>query len=123
VIARRLPSVKIPCPRSGDGRNIRRILVDRHDLDDSTKITVARDLLRDREGDIVKGVPAAQRMNRVAIDELLTDLETEYQVKPHIPMLKEASSRKGFFEREQFDAVRAHLPEHVRIHHRLAYQE
>ena len=34
VIAGRLPSVKIPCPRSGDGRTIRRILVDRHDLDD-----------------------------------------------------------------------------------------
>jgi excisionase family DNA binding protein len=33
VIAGRLPSVKIPCPRSGDGRSIRRILVDRHDLD------------------------------------------------------------------------------------------
>ena len=33
VLAGRLPSVKIPCPRSGDGRTIRRILVDRHDLD------------------------------------------------------------------------------------------
>ena len=34
VLAGRLPSVKIPCPRSGDGRTIRRILEDRHDLDD-----------------------------------------------------------------------------------------
>jgi hypothetical protein len=34
VLAGRLPSVKIPCPRSGDGRIIRRILVDRCDLDD-----------------------------------------------------------------------------------------
>ena len=34
--------------------------------------------------------------------------------KPHIPMLKEASARKGFFEREQFEALRAQLPEHVR---------
>ncbi len=33
VIAGRLPTVKIPCPRSGDGRTIRRVLVDRHDLD------------------------------------------------------------------------------------------
>jgi excisionase family DNA binding protein len=33
VIAGRLPSVKIPCPRSRDGRTIRRVLVDRHDLD------------------------------------------------------------------------------------------
>jgi len=28
-----IPSVKIPCPRSGNGRAIRRILVDRRDLD------------------------------------------------------------------------------------------
>ena len=29
VLAGRLPSVKIPCPRSGNGRPIRRILLDR----------------------------------------------------------------------------------------------
>jgi len=34
VIAGRLPSVKIPCPRSADGRTIRRVLVDRLDRDD-----------------------------------------------------------------------------------------
>jgi excisionase family DNA binding protein len=34
VIAGRLPSVKIPRPRSGDGRTIRRILLDRYDLDE-----------------------------------------------------------------------------------------
>ena len=28
-----IPSVRIPCPRSNDGRTIRRLLVDRHDLD------------------------------------------------------------------------------------------
>jgi hypothetical protein len=32
VFAGVLPTVRIPCPR-GDGRAIRRILVDRHDLD------------------------------------------------------------------------------------------
>lgn len=161
---------------------------------ESEKISVARDLLRDREGDVVKGIPASQRMNRVMFDELLTDLETEYQVngrdtlddlkrrlrlhirpyfggmraaaittadiikftskrqqagasngeinrelsgikraynlairagkllhKPHIPMLKEARARKGFFEREQFEAVRAHLPEHVQPAITFAY--
>ena len=30
--------------------------------------------------------------------------------KPHIPMLKEHNVRTGFFEREQFESVRAHLP-------------
>jgi len=33
VFAGVLPTVRIPCPRAGDGRAIRRILVDRHDLD------------------------------------------------------------------------------------------
>jgi integrase len=31
--------------------------------------------------------------------------------KPHVPMLKENNVRAGFFEREQFESVRAHLPE------------
>jgi integrase len=34
--------------------------------------------------------------------------------KPHIPMLEEHNVRTGFFEREQFDAVRKHLPSDLR---------
>jgi integrase len=34
--------------------------------------------------------------------------------RPHIAMLKEAIPRTGFFEREQFEAVRVALPEHLR---------
>lgn len=30
--------------------------------------------------------------------------------KPHIPLLREDNTRTGFFEREQFDSVRGHLP-------------
>ncbi len=34
--------------------------------------------------------------------------------KPHVPRLKEPKQpRKGFFERTEFDAVRAHLPEYL----------
>src|SRR5262249_21288584 len=33
---------------------------------------------------------------------------------PYIPMLVENNVRKGFFEQEQFSAVRSHLPEHLR---------
>ncbi len=33
---------------------------------------------------------------------------------PHIPMLREDNARQGFFEREQFEAVRRHLPSAVR---------
>ena len=28
-----IPSVKLPCPRARDGRTVRRVLVDLHDLD------------------------------------------------------------------------------------------
>ena len=34
--------------------------------------------------------------------------------RPHIPMLKESNVRTGFFERPEFDAVRAELPAHLR---------
>lgn len=34
--------------------------------------------------------------------------------KPHVPMLTESNVRKGFFEREQFESVRKHLPEAIR---------
>lgn len=34
--------------------------------------------------------------------------------KPHIPMLAEHNTRQGFFERDAFDAVRAHLPAALR---------
>lgn len=34
--------------------------------------------------------------------------------RPHVPRLKEAAPRKGFFEPEQFEAVRRHLPEALR---------
>ncbi len=33
VFAGALPTVKLPCPRAGDGRAIRRVLIDRRDLD------------------------------------------------------------------------------------------
>ena len=33
--------------------------------------------------------------------------------RPHVPMLQENNVRKGFFEQEQFHAVRSHLPDHL----------
>src|SRR5437867_3059871 len=47
---------------------------------ESVKISVARDLLRDREGDIVKGVPVSPKMTRVHFDELAADMVTDYKV-------------------------------------------
>ena len=46
--------------------------------------------------------------------------------RPHIPMLREDNTRKGFFERAQFDKGRENLPPrlrggcHLRVLHRLA---
>ena len=40
---------------------------------------------------------------------------------PHIPMLKEPSPRKGFFEREDFEAVLARLPAYLRAPMSFAY--
>jgi hypothetical protein len=48
--------------------------------------------------------------------------------KPYIPTLKEDNVRTGFFEREQFECVRQHLPEHVKpvvtlcLYHRMESQ-
>jgi integrase len=41
---------------------------------------------------------------------------------PHIPMLKEADPRAGFFEADQFRAVLGHLPAHLRLIARFAYE-
>jgi integrase len=150
---------------------------------ESEKESVARTLLRQREGDIVRGLAITPRTNRVRFDELAADVVNDYTVsgkrslddvtrhfelhlqpyfgawraanistvevrqyianrqaqkasnatinrelaalkrafslgieagklpvKPKIPMLRENNVRTGFFEREQFDTMRQHLP-------------
>jgi len=42
-------------------------------------------------------------------------------IPAHIALLKEAAPRKGFFEREQLDALLPHLPESVRPVIEVAY--
>jgi len=41
--------------------------------------------------------------------------------RPHIPMLTEDNVRQGFFEQDEFEDVRKHLPEHLRGVVTLAY--
>ena len=41
--------------------------------------------------------------------------------RPHIPMLEERNARQGFFEREAFESVRAHLPAPLRPLATFAY--
>jgi integrase len=149
------------------------------------KYEKARDMLKEREGDVAKGVPFSPAMGRLKFDEAMTDLETEYTVnkrdsldhlkrritlhlkpwfrgrrmttittaditayvehrqkqdaaaasinrelailkraytlairggkllpahRPYIAMLAEHNIRTGFFEAEQFAAVKAKLP-------------
>jgi integrase len=153
----------------------------------TTKETVARRILRSREGDVEHGIPINPKMGLITFEEaaeallnnykanglkthdhakrriekhltpafkgkrlgsITTDLIEKFIVdrqtagasngeinrelaclkrmftlavrarklhaKPHIPMLKEDNVRKGFFEPEQFAAVRAKLPEALR---------
>lgn len=40
---------------------------------------------------------------------------------PHVPMLTVNNARQGFFERAEFDAVLAHLPEHLHAPLRFAF--
>lgn len=58
-------------------------------------------------GEINRELTALKRMFTLAIQasKLLT--------KPYIPMLKENNVRSGFFEPEQFENVRKHLPAHL----------
>jgi hypothetical protein len=47
---------------------------------ESSKESDAKKLLKLREGDVAKGIPVTPKYSRITIDELLTDLETEYRV-------------------------------------------
>jgi integrase len=42
-------------------------------------------------------------------------------MRPHISLLKENNTRQGFFEREQFEAVRRHLPRYLQPVASVAY--
>jgi integrase len=151
------------------------------------KEQIAKNLLRQREGDIARGVPVTPRTNRTTVSELLDDVVTDYKTngrrsletlgyyieghvrpyfgaskaaaitaadvrayvakrqeeraanatinrelaaltrayslgieagrvthRPLIKPLKENNVRKGFFERGQFEALRAKLPAPLR---------
>ena len=158
------------------------------------KYEKARDLLKDREGDVAKGIPITPAIGRLCFEDAAADMLTEYEIngrksyddvkyrienglgptfngrkmasittsdiraftakrlgqgaakatvnrelaalkrmyslamqagkvirRPHIPMLREDNTRKGFFERAQFEAVRANLPARLRGVATLAY--
>lgn len=66
-------------------------------------------------GEINRELTALKRMFNLAIQA------GKLIQKPHIPLLKEHNVRVGFFERDQFLAMLAHLPEPVRPAASFAY--
>jgi integrase len=58
-------------------------------------------------GEINRELTALKRMFRLALQA------GKLYAAPHIPMLRENNVRTGFFEWEQFEAVRRHLPEYA----------
>lgn len=153
----------------------------------STKESDAKRLLRQREGDVEKGIPVTPKLNRATLEELLGDVVTDYRVNarrslsdlerrirlhllpffrgriainitaadirkyvelrqaekasngqinrelavlrrafslgveavkvtmaPKFSLLQENNVRVGFFERDQFEAVRRYLPEELK---------
>jgi hypothetical protein len=75
---------------------------------DINKFIADRQTAQATNGEINRELAAIKRAFTLGIrgGKLLT--------KPYIPMLKENNVRKGFFEREAFEAVRNALPEDLR---------
>jgi integrase len=59
-------------------------------------------------GEINRELTVLKRMFSLAVEA------GKLHRKPHIPMLREDNVRVGFFEREQYEAVLAHMPEAMR---------
>lgn len=86
-----------------------------------------REYIAKRQDDLIVWGPADARQSRQVsngeINRELTALKRMFRLAlqagkllavPHIPMLRENNVRKGFFERDQFETVRRHLPEYGR---------
>lgn len=75
---------------------------------DVTAYVVARKSEGAANGTINRELAALKRMFSLAING------EKLHHAPHIPSLRENNVRKGFFEREQFEAVSRRLPEYAR---------
>jgi integrase len=75
---------------------------------DIRKFTAARLEAKAAPAEVNRELAALKRMFTLAVQG------GKLHHKPHIPMLRENNVRRGFFERESFEAVRSHLPEEIR---------
>lgn len=46
----------------------------------STKKTVALNLLKDKEGDIAKGIPVSSKINKITLEEAAEDIRNDYRI-------------------------------------------
>lgn len=84
---------------------------------DTVRVRNAR-RVRDGEGwreipEVRRPVSAGEINRELSILKRMFSLAVQgarLHTKPYIPMLREDNVRRGFFEREQFEAVRTHLP-------------
>jgi hypothetical protein len=67
--------------------------------------------LRPQNCDDIREVAAALRSEKRIFS--LAIKSGRIAMKPHIPMLREAPARAGFFEPEQYKSVLAHLPTEI----------
>jgi integrase len=82
---------------------------------------VIRTFITDR---LAAGASAAEVNRELAVLKRMFSLAIDagkLHSKPHIPMLAEHNTRRGFFERDAFEAVRDHLPEPLRPVVEFAY--
>lgn len=77
-------------------------------LPDGTPQTVPEERRPVSSAEINRELALLKRMFTLAVQA------AKLLYRPHIPMLKENNVRTGFFEREQFESVLAHLPVEVK---------
>lgn len=98
----------------------------------SDAIVVRKAVMRRQpDGSVIEISPAVTKpVSNGEINRELTVLERMFTLamqagtilyRPHIPMLQEDNTRTGFFERHQYEAVLAHLPESLRPAITFAY--
>jgi integrase len=74
-----------------------------------------RNVARISNAEINRELALLRRMFSLAVKE------SKLMDRPHVPMLKERNTRTGFFERDQFERVSAHLPAALRPVIEFAY--
>jgi integrase len=75
---------------------------------DGTKSQVPAVVKPVSNGEINRELQALKRIFNLAVED------GKIAARPKIKMLKESAPRSGFFERDQFESVLAHLPEEIR---------